>query len=594
MSNALQQLDPRRRLASAIGWAVVSIVTLAALLAAAWAAAQAEQRMRADAAGLLDEYATQVRDAASMTLRMRSALLQAAALQIGMQGTGAHGDLRPALQAVLHQFDEFDRLAVLDHQGRVQARVGVGRLPADPDRQAWFAAAQQQTVVSDALAAPERSVRELLVATPLPAPPGTLEESEPRLLLAVLPWSWFETVLGHMQEALGHARDLELMLAARDGQVLAGPEAWRGRNLNDRSADPSEGGLYLVGQRTQLRLADSLGLGWTVVVRERADAALATVRTLRHAIFVTVFLAGLAAAATAVLVTRMLLRRLQQLAQAAEAVQQGRREALGVPSGDDEIAMIGRTLAELVDHLQNEKRALQALNVELDQRVAERTARIERMSAETRLAAVSRERLRLARDLHDTLAHSLMALLTQIRLVRKLRTRLGEAELDAELERAEQAAAAGLVDARAAITQMRDNSVRETGLASALQDLARRFGQTSGLAVELQLDAAAQGWTDERFEAVFRIVEEALRNIERHAGAQRVVLAVRLDEGTDASAAQACLCVSDDGCGFDPEGSYPGHYGLRGMREQAALIGATLQLHSALGQGSRLELRLAL
>jgi signal transduction histidine kinase len=349
----------------------------------------------------------------------------------------------------------------------------------------------------------------------------------------------------------------------------------------------------------RLRLADSLGLGWTVVVREPAEVTLAPVQRTRQAVFLTVFVAGLLSALLAVLAARAVTRRLQDLAQAAARVRGGQREDLTALRGRDEVAAIGSTLAELVDHLQQEKRALRSLNAELDRRVAERTARIERMAAEARLAAVSRERLRMARDLHDTLAHSLMALLTQIRLVRKLRSRLSEPELEVELQTAEEVATSGLAEARAAIAQMRDNSVREAGLGAAVRELARRFSERSGLAVQLEIDPQAGGWSDERFEAVFRIVEEALRNVERHARAQEVRLALSVQnqgeaegEGPEASPILACIEVTDDGCGFDPQQPRPGHYGLRGMQEQAALVGARLSLSSRPGAGTRLRLEL--
>jgi signal transduction histidine kinase len=272
-------------------------------------------------------------------------------------------------------------------------------------------------------------------------------------------------------------------------------------------------------------------------------------------------------------------------------VRRGERRSLAVPAGADEVSRIGATLAQLVDQLQAEKQALQSLNVELDQRVAERTRRIERLADEARHAAVTRERLRIARDLHDTLAHSLMALLTQIRLVRKLRGRMDAAALDAELAHAESAASTGLADARAAITQIRDNGVRDTGLGPALQDLIRRLRERTGLTVTLAADDAAAKATDERAETVFRIVEEALRNVERHAGAQQVHVSLST-VAADGQLARTRVEVVDDGVGFDPLLPRPGHYGLRGIREQAVLIGASLAVHSAPGQGTRVELEL--
>jgi len=294
-------------------------------------------------------------------------------------------------------------------------------------------------------------------------------------------------------------------------------------------------------------------------------------------------------------VAHLLTRRLEALAAQALAGQGAATARLDVPRGHDEVARIGAILATAVDRLQAEKAALVRLNAELDERVAQRTARIERMAEEARHAAVGRERLRLARDLHDTLAHSLMALLTQIRLVRKLRTRLAPAELDAELASAEQVAATGLADARGAIAQIRHNGVRDAGLGPALAGLVRRFGQRSGVEVRLDVDPGAAELAGERAETAFRIVEEALRNVERHAraGSVQVQVAAEVAQASEASggSTQVTVAVSDDGVGFDPAAPAPGHYGLRGAAEQAALIEATLTLDSRPGAGTRLELR---
>ncbi len=94
-------------------------------------------------------------------------------------------------------------------------------------------------------------------------------------------------------------------------------------------------------------------------------------------------------------------------------------QKIAVPAGRNEAARLGRALDELLTSLQRERSALQTLNAELDQRVAARTREIERLAEQARYAAVVRERLKIARDLHDTLAHSMMAMLTEIRLLKR-------------------------------------------------------------------------------------------------------------------------------------------------------------------------------
>lgn len=596
------RLDPRLHLAAAIGWAVFAVVTLAGLIAAHLAAAQAEHRARRDAEGLLAEFATQVRDALSMNLESRRSVLQATAAQILASGPGHPTDVERRFSAMQARFPEFAWLGAVDGSGRV--RVGTGRVPvgADVSGTPWFIEGRQRPFVGERYLAvspvvPGRSGQG-------PGGPASLDFAVPLdptrpvrsgVVAAHVDWHWVERMLSRMQDALSRRRQIEIMLASRDGTVLVGPSTWLGvRPAGD--LDLTEGGAYSIGTRTQLRLADGLGLGWTAVVRQRTDIAFETVRTTRRTVFSTVFLAGLLAAGCAAMVARVFTRRLSLLARDAEAVRSGQARALTPPAGSDEVSRIGGTLAQLVDHLQAEKQALQTLNSELDRRVAERTLRIERMGDEARHAAVTRERLRIARDLHDTLAHSMMALLTQVRLVRKLRHRMTPAELDAELDRAENVAASGLSEARAAITRMRDNGVHDTGLGPALGDLARHFEHRTGLPCRLDADPGMAAWADDRAETVFRIVEEALRNVERHARANAVRISLRRDGqgGAPASDEGECVLVDvvDDGIGFDTTRPRPGHYGLRGMQEQAALISARCEILSEPGKGTRLTLRM--
>jgi signal transduction histidine kinase len=466
-------------------------------------------------------------------------------------------------------------------------------------QQPWFQQGRQRAFLGETHSA-------LLLEKKPPRPP---DHQPPRFIVVAVPithaasrnvgvlgahlsWGWIERLQTELLRALDTSRPLDLLWVAEDGMVLIGPARWVGRK-RAADVDATEGGAFLVGRPAENTGHDA-GLSWSVVVRQSAESALGPARGARQTVFLAVLLAGLASAAAAVWATRLLTRRLAALADAAQAVRCGARRALTVPAGADEVSHIGAALAETIEHLQQEKQALATLNVELDARVAERTARIGRLADAARHAAVTRERLRLARDLHDTLAHSLMALLTQIRLVRKLRVRLDAAELDTELGRAEAVAATGLTEARAAITQMRHNSVREAGLGPALQELLARFSGRSGVVASLHADPQTAGLADERAETVFRIVEEALHNVERHARAHTVRVRMGMIgpamNGTPGSEERVCVEIVDDGVGFDPTAPRPGHYGLRGIQEQAALIGAQLGVHSRPGEGARIVL----
>jgi len=169
--------------------------------------------------------------------------------------------------------------------------------------------------------------------------------------------------------------------------------------------------------------------------------------------------------------------------------------------------------------------------------------------------------------------------------LRKLQER-DPGALPDELARAEAVAHDGLNEARSAINQMRGNSVRDTGLGPAISRAVERFKDRTGLEVDMQIDGAAARFGDERAEVIFRMTEEALRNIERHAGASRLRLRLLTN------AAHLLLHIEDDGIGFDPAILRPGHFGLVGLKEQAQMIGAELSIESAPERGTTLRLAL--
>jgi signal transduction histidine kinase len=154
---------------------------------------------------------------------------------------------------------------------------------------------------------------------------------------------------------------------------------------------------------------------------------------------------------------------------------------------------------------------------------------------------------------------------------------------------AEQIAHEGLQEARRAITQVRATAVRETGLGPALEEAFERFLNLTGLTGDFHADVSAAPFGDERAETVLRMAREALRNVERHAKATHVTM--RLQALDDSSLE---LVIEDNGVGFDPLAVPPGHFGLVGLREQAELIDAELDIHSVPNQGTTLRVLLAL
>jgi signal transduction histidine kinase len=205
--------------------------------------------------------------------------------------------------------------------------------------------------------------------------------------------------------------------------------------------------------------------------------------------------------------------------------------------------------------------------------------RLRRHAATVEQLAISRERNRLARELHDTLAHSLSALTVQLQALRSLLAHNPKAAEEAVDEIAT-LARHGLEESRQAILALRTDPVETLGLAGALRDELQSLQARTGVQSDLVIAGQDPDLTLEEAQTLFRIAEEALSNVERHAAAQQVN--VRLACGSD----RVDLVVLDDGHGFDPAGVNSDRYGLTGMRERAALIGATLDVRSRDGVGT--------
>jgi two-component system, NarL family, sensor kinase len=206
----------------------------------------------------------------------------------------------------------------------------------------------------------------------------------------------------------------------------------------------------------------------------------------------------------------------------------------------------------------------------------------------TRLARAE-ERTRMAREIHDTLAQGLTAIALNIEgAMHRLETHPEQAR--ERLERALAMARENLEDARRSVLDLRSASRLEgKPLAEALAGLARSFTSDSG--VPVRVAAAATERLPLRIETeLFRVAQEALTNVRKHAHASEVELALRRRGST------LTLSVRDDGRGFSPRSRHSDglSHGIVGMRERAKLLGGRLQISSAPGKGSRIVARVPL
>jgi PAS domain S-box-containing protein len=203
-----------------------------------------------------------------------------------------------------------------------------------------------------------------------------------------------------------------------------------------------------------------------------------------------------------------------------------------------------------------------------------------------RVVATLQERELLASELHDDLAQVLAFIDTQGQTVRRLLKRGDLETADSYLARLVEAARGGEVDLRDTIHAMRQ-TITDHGLIGTLEKHLEQFETSYGVRTELsRSEAFDQLVLDEMVEVqVLRILQEALTNIRKHAGADRVSLKFDVNDHL------LCVTVEDNGRGFDvPDGEIgrEKHFGLQMMRERAAAIGGTIRLTSRHGSGTEI------
>jgi two-component system sensor histidine kinase UhpB len=207
------------------------------------------------------------------------------------------------------------------------------------------------------------------------------------------------------------------------------------------------------------------------------------------------------------------------------------------------------------------------------------------------MRAQEEERRRLARDLHDEVNQALTAILLRLEALAQDSPAERLEEMN-ELKRLVNQAMEELLNLA---RQLRPSALDDHGLMPAIETQLKRFSARTGVEVSLNTDGDADTLPEDVQTAVYRILQEALANIGRHAGATAVVLDIEVDDE------QLELRIRDDGAGFDPgalaRGSRtdgPGAgLGLSGMVERARLAGGELDVRSAPGGGTTVTLRIA-
>jgi signal transduction histidine kinase len=196
------------------------------------------------------------------------------------------------------------------------------------------------------------------------------------------------------------------------------------------------------------------------------------------------------------------------------------------------------------------------------------------------------ERQRLSRELHDSLSQALYGIALGARSAQNRLINRPERASE-PLEYILQLADAALADMRSLILDLRPESLAREGLVAALSLRAAAVTGRYGIEIAVDLPDEPPLSLDVK-QAIYRIALEALANVVNHSRARHVTL--RLEAGDE----DVTLEVTDDGNGFDPDRTYPGHFGLQSMRERAESSGGRLQMDSKPGRGTTIRARLPL
>jgi two-component system sensor histidine kinase UhpB len=250
------------------------------------------------------------------------------------------------------------------------------------------------------------------------------------------------------------------------------------------------------------------------------------------------------------------LGRLTVFMRRVDPLQPGERAPLD--TADPEVSELTNAFNEMIGRLESERRG----------------------SARRALAAQEGERARIARELHDEIGQALTAVVLQLERA----ARDAEPPVRGEVEEAREAVRESLEEVREIARRLRPEALDDLGLGSALAALTLDVSRRTGLRIERRVEPGLPALGPEEELVVYRVAQEGLTNIARHAEADHAWVTLGGRGG------EVVLEVRDDGRGFEPAAAMGA--GLRGMRERALLVGAKLAINSRAGEGTTVRLAL--
>ena len=345
--------------------------------------------------------------------------------------------------------------------------------------------------------------------------------------------------------------------------------------------DPPEGEKHVVAYYP----LKSVGGG--IVVEQTTDKALAVPNNLQRTMLYFGFGALLVASVAAWLHARSVVRPIQGLTYASSRIAGGALDTPIVSRRDDEVGELARSFESMRMKLRDELQKREHWEAELEQKVYERTQEVNWLLGKV-ISAQEEERRRIARGLHDDTAQALATLLVGIQTAEEA---LPPAATDARviLQHLRPQATRAVEEMRKIILDLRPSALDDLGLAAAIRWYAETSLEPAGVAVSCTVSGKEKRLPGPLETVLFRMAQEAINNVARHAEAHNVRLQMRF------AGRKFVLDLNDDGKGFDvhevaASTDETRGLGLLGMRERAALFGGSVRIESGVRQGTRIHI----
>lgn len=478
----------------------------------------------------------------------------------------------PAKQAALLEEEQalhhdYAWIGIADQTGTVITATGGRLVGQSVAALPWFQAgatapfignAQEALLLAELLALPTQQgepLRLIDFAAPILDDQGQLIG----VLGAQFDWQWVRQLEQELLHLLTRAQGVQFFIIEQDGALLLAPPGWSGRLLDLAQVAPGQTNGALVGtwpdgQRYVTGYADvhtddaTPALAWSVLVRQPVAVAYAPAWRTQWQIFA----AGALFAAFFALVTWWLAGRITSqlvtLTHAAERIRQGKADVIPVLSGTAEVASLSTSLHQLIQDL---------------------------------TTATVAERNRIARELHDSVIQTLFStsmLADVLPQVWESDPAKGKEKLE-ELRRAVRGA---LAEMRTLLMELRPSAIADAHMQQLIRQLVDSTMGRTGIDVTWRIEGEVD-LPAERKVVVYRMIQEALNNIVKHAQADNVQVVLR-NTGHVLE-----LIIIDDGIGFAPDAVSGDHFGLKMMRERVEANGGNLQIATRPDEGTELH-----